>query len=112
MDKHLDTIEDVAVGVVRVEGFVACHLSVGVVALDHVIVYDDAQCAADDLSVGDDHHLPFGEDGDELLDLSVSPELVAVAIDALEGACELVIVLHAQRAELYLVDLMCRFHCF
>ena len=112
MDKHLDAIEDIAVGVVGVEGLVACHLCIGMVALDHVVVYDDAQRTAYDLSVGDDHHLSFGEDRNEFLDLRMGPELIAVAIDTLKRACQLVIVLHAQRAKLYLVDLMCRFHCF
>ena len=41
MYKHLDTIKNVSVWIVSIEGFVACNLSISVVALHHVVVNDD-----------------------------------------------------------------------
>ena len=67
-----------------VEGLVARHLGVGMVALHQVIVYNDAQCAAHNAVVGHNHHLSFGEDVDELLYLLVGPEHIAAAVDSLE----------------------------
>ena len=69
VDEDLDAIEDVAVGIVGVEGFIACHLGIGVVALHHVVVDDDGEGAAHDLVVDDDDYLTFGKDGNELFDL-------------------------------------------
>ena len=111
MDKHLNAIENVALGVVGVECLVASHLRVGVVALHHVVVDDDGEGAADDFPVHADDHLTFREDGYELLDLCLCPEHVLVAVDALERACELVVVIHLEIAQLYLVDVV-RFHSY
>ena len=67
-----------------VEGLVASHLRVGVVALHHIIINNNRQRASHYLVVDDYHHLSLGEDSDEFLDLSFCPEHVFVAIDALE----------------------------
>ena len=109
MDEHLYAVEDVALRVVCVECLVARHLGVGVVALHHVVVDDDAQCASYDFRVDDDDNLSFGEDGDELLDLGLCPEHVLVAVDALERARELVVVLHLEVTQLDFGDVV-RFH--
>ena len=84
MYEHFDAIEYVALGVVGVEGFVASHLRVGVVALHHIIINNNRQRASHYLVVDDYHHLSLGEYCDEFLDLSFCPEHVFVAIDALE----------------------------
>ena len=65
MYEHLNAVENVALWVVGVEGFVACHLCVGVVALHHVIVDDDGERTAHNLVVDDNHYLTLGENGDE-----------------------------------------------
>ena len=75
------------------------------VVLDHVVVDDDAQGTSHNLVVGDDDLLPLWEDVDELLDLGTRPEHVVVGIDTVKRAGKLVVVLHAQIAQLYLVDL-------
>ena len=84
MYEHLYAVEYVAVGVVGVEGLIARDLGVGVVALHHVVVYDDAQGAAHYLVIDHYHHLSLGEYGDELLYLGVRPEHVVVGVDAVE----------------------------
>ena len=108
--EHLDAVKDTAVGVVGVKRLVACHLGIGVVALHHVILDDDAQGAAHDLVIGNDHHLALGEDGDELPDLLMGPKHVAVSIDAMERTRQLVIIGHLQVAKFNLTDLPFLFH--
>ena len=104
MYEDLDAVEYVSVGVVGVEGLVARHLGVGVVALHHVVVYDYAKRAAHYLVVDNRYHLSFGEDSDELLYLFARPEHVVVGVDALERLGELRVVFHPQVAQLHLVD--------
>ena len=70
--------------VVGVEGLVARHLGIGVVALNHIIVYDNREGTAYNLVVDHYHHLTLGEDGNERLDLLVGPEDIVVGIHALE----------------------------
>ena len=110
MYEHLNAIEYVAVGIVGVEGLVAGHLGISVVALDHVVVHNDGEGAAHNHVVNDDDHLAFRENRDEFLDLCPCPEHVGVSIDALERFGKLVIVLHVEVAQAYLVNFVCRFH--
>lgn len=107
VDEDLDAIEDVAVGIVGVEGFIACHLGIGVVALHHVVVDDDGEGAAHDLVVDDDDYLTFGKDGNELFDLRTCPENVRVGINALERFRQLVVILHVEVAQTYFFDFAC-----
>ena len=107
--EDLDAIEDVAFRIVRVEGFLAGHLGVGMVVLHLVIIHDDGEGATHDLFVHHGHDLPFGKDGDKFLDLLARPENVAsVGIYASERLRQLVVVLHLQVAYLHFVD----FHFF
>ena len=110
MDKHLYPIEDIPIGVVGVEGFVARHLCVSMVAFHQVVVDNDTQRAAHDAVVGHDHHLPFGKYVDELFDLLMGPKHIAAAIDSLKRTGQLIIVCHAQVAQFYFVDLLVCFH--
>lgn len=59
MDEHLYAVEDVSVGLMGVKRLVASDLSVCVVALDHIVVDDDAERATHNFVVGDDDHLPL-----------------------------------------------------
>ena len=110
MDKHLDAVEDVALRVVGVEGLVARYLGIGVVALYHIIVYDNREGTAYYLVVDHYHHLTLGEDGNERLDLLVGPEDIVVGIDALERFGQLIIVFHTQVAQFHFIDFVSRFH--
>lgn len=94
MDEHLYAVEDVSVGLMGVKRLVASDLSVCVVALDHIVVDDDAERATHNFVVGDDDHLPFREDGYELLYLLVGPEYIAVAVYSPERFSQLVVILH------------------
>ena len=107
--EDLDAVKDVAFRIVRVEGFLAGHLGVGMVVLHLVIIHDDGEGATHDLFVHHGHDLPFGKDGDKFLDLLARPENVAsVGIYAGERLRQLVVVLHLQVAYLHFVD----FHFF
>ena len=110
MDEHLDAIEDVAMRVMGVEGFVARDLGVGVVAFHHIIVDDDGEGAAHDLVIHDDDHLTFREDSNEFLDLCTSPEDIGVGIDTLEWLSQLVVILHMEVTQTHLFDFTSWFH--
>ena len=110
MDEHLDAIQYVAVGVMRVKRLVTRHLGVGVITLHHVIVDDDAEGTAHNLVVHHNDHLSLGEDGYKLLDLGMSPEHVMVCINSFERTSQLIVVLHPKVAQLYLVYFKIRFH--
>ena len=108
VDEDLDAVEDVALRIVRAEGFIARNLGVGVVALDHVVIDDDRESTAHDLVVHDRYDLPFGKDLDELVDLLTGPEDILVRIDARKGLGQLSVILHLEIADLDLVDLVHR----
>lgn len=114
VDEDLDTVENVAVRGVGVEGLAARHLGVGVVALDRVVIDDDRKGASHDPAVHDRHDLPLGKDRDQLAYLFAGPEDVLVRIDAREGLRQLAVILHLQVADLDLVDLVHRIchRCF
>ena len=108
MDEDLDAVEDVALGVVGVEGLVAGNFRVSVVAFHQVIIDDDGKGTADDFVVHDRNDLSFGENRDELFNLLVRPEDILVCIDAGKGLGKLRVIFDLQVAHLYLVNLM---HC-
>ncbi|CDB11980.1 uncharacterized protein BN744_00363 [Bacteroides sp. CAG:633] len=77
MDEDFDAIQDITLGIVRVESLFARHLSIGVIVLHVVVIDDDREGAPHDFLVHYRHNLPFGEDADQFLDLLVCPEDVA-----------------------------------
>ena len=109
MNEDLDAVEDVALGVVGVEGLVAGNFRVCVVAFHQVVIDDDGKGTTDDFVVHDRNDLSFGENSDELFNLLVRPEDIFVRIDAGKGLGKLRVIFDLQVADLYLVNLM---HCF
>ena len=104
MNEHFDAVKDIPLRVMRVEGFVSCHFRVGMIAFHHVVVDDDRQRTANDLTVDNGHNLPFRKDVDQFLDLFTCPEHVFVRIDTGERLGQLGIVVHLKVADLYFVD--------
>ena len=110
--EYLDAVEDVTLAGVGVEGFVAGHLSIGVVVFHIVVVDDDREGASHDFAIDHGHDLPFGEDADEFVYLFGGPEHVAaVGIDPGERAGQLVVVFALQITNLDFIDLF-GFHSF
>ena len=106
MYEHLDAIEDVTLGIVRVEGFLARHLGIGMVILHLVIVHDDGEGTPHDFLVYHGHDLSLRENLYQLLNLLVGPEHIApVRIDAGEGLGQLVVIFYLQITNLHLVNL-------
>ena len=105
MDEHFDAIQDIAFGIVGVEGLLSCHLRIGVVVLHLIVVDNNRKGATHDFLVHYRHYLPLGKDADKFLYLLVRPEHVAaVGIHTCEGLCQLVIVLYLQVTYLDFVD--------
>ena len=105
MDEDLDAVEDITLGVMGVEGFLARHLGIGVVVLHVVIIDDDGEGAAHNLLIDHRHDLSLGEDADQFLDLFVCPEDIAsVRIDTGERLGQLVVVFNLQITYLHFVD--------
>ena len=76
MDKYLNTIKNIAVWLVGIEGFITCNLSIGMVAFHHIIVDNDGERTAHNLIVNDNNHLSFREDCNEFLNLFFCPEYI------------------------------------
>ena len=76
VDKYLNTIKDVSIRIVGIEGFITCHLSIGMVAFHHIIVDDDRERTAHNLIIHDDNHLSLRKDSNEFLNLFFCPEYI------------------------------------
>ena len=94
----------------RVKSFVSGNFRIGMVALHHVIIYDDRQRAAYDFVIYHGYYLTFGEDGYQLFDLFFRPKHIFIGIHARKRLGKLCIILHLKIAQLYLINLMYRFH--
>ena len=106
MDKHLNAIENVALGVVGVECLVARYLRIGMVRLHQVVIDDDREGAAHNSIVDNNNNLSLREDGYEFLDLSLGPKHILISVDALERTGKLIVVLHLKVAQLHFVDVV------
>ena len=110
--EHFDAVEDIPLAGVGVEGFVAGHLSIGVVVFHIVVVDDNREGAPHDFAVDHGHNLPLGEDAYQFVYLFGGPEHVAaVGIHPGERAGQLVVVFALQITNLDFINLF-GFHNF
>ena len=85
VDKNLNAIEDIAIGLMGIESFVTCYGIVGMVIFYHIVIYNDRQGATHYFFVGHCHYLPFGKYCYQFFNLSLRPEdIAAIGISSSE----------------------------
>ena len=76
VDKYLDTVKNVSIRIVGIESFITRNLSIGMIALHHIIIDDDRERTAHNLIINDNNHLSLREDSNEFLNLFFCPEYI------------------------------------
>ena len=111
MDKHLYTIENIAVGIVGAECLVARHLCVSVVVFNKVVVDNQRQGAAHNFVVDNRYNLTLRKNVDQFLYLSTGPKhIAAVGVYARERLRQLFVILHLKIANQHFIDFNRIFH--